>query len=317
MLNYALCRLNGFSSKKRLSLFLKVDAYKFRNVDGFFVSPSFTQRDSKGKDRVLYNPNKEYKLVLNRICRDLQRIEFPNYVFGGLKGKSYVQNAEFHINGLFYLTLDLKNFFPSTNDYYVFNFFRNKMGMSVDISKIMTLLVTEPNKENSEIRSLPQGFPTSPVLSYLCYVDMFQEINKYAEDNGIKFSCYYDDLTFSSDTKINKSFRREVEKIVEQYRLKVNKKKTRLKRNVNGVKITGVILKENRLLAPNKLHKKMMDRFNQLTSLDLEKARYKKIDKLCNSVRGCCSAITSVDRSMQFPYILSEVRKYDKIKSEY
>ncbi|GGA11925.1 hypothetical protein GCM10008018_66260 [Paenibacillus marchantiophytorum] len=311
MLNIQLCKLKNLKSKKMLSLYLRIELYKLKDITKHYSTAPFEKEFDNGKKRMLYNPNKDYKQVLKRINLILQQIPIPNYVFGGIRERDYVQNATVHKDNNFYLLMDLKNFFPSTSDSYVYDFFKNKLGMSMDNAKIVTLLVTVPNEGNSGIRSLPQGFSTSPVLSYLSYSDMFEKIHDLAVSQGIKFSCYYDDLTFSSSNMIGKSFKNRVIEIVEQFNLKVNNKKTHLTRNINGTRITGTIVKNNTLFAPNKLQRKLTEKFNELEKMEQVDILNKRevIQLLCNTVQGCCSAIMSVERTRKFPHILRRVRE--------
>lgn len=311
MLNFELCYLKKQSNKKRLSQFLKIEMYKLKEVSKYFPVSPFEREFGNGKKRRLYNPNREYKQVLKRINISLQQIPIPSYVFGGIKKRDYVKNATVHKDNIYYLLMDLKDFFPSTSETFVYDFFKKKLGLAVDIARILTLLVTVPNEENSNCRNLPQGYSTSPVLSYLAYYDMFEKIRILAHSHGIEFTCYYDDLTFSSPSLIGKTFKKQVIEIIEQFGLMVNNKKTQLIRNINGTRITGTIVKNNKLYSPNKLQRKLTDKFNELNNLDLSDPMIERnaVIQLCNTVQGCCSAITSIEKTRKFPHILSKVRE--------
>lgn len=284
MIDFKSTRLYGITNKKYLSELLKIELYKLKEVERYFTSVSFIKLMKNGKSRPLFNPPKEYKLVLKRMNQLLQQIPLPSYV------------------------LDLKDFFPSTSESYVYGFFRNKLNMSIDIARICTILVTEANTDTN-IRCLPQGFSTSPVLSYLCYYDMFNKLMELSNRNEITYTCYYDDFTFSSKYFIEKKFRTNAIKIIKSYDLKVNIKKTKLVRNVIGVKITGAILKDNVLFAPNKLQGKMYSNYKELEDLDLLMASKKEIIKLCNVIQGCSSAIKSIERQRTFPHISKRVKE--------
>lgn len=317
MLNFEDCILFDISNKKYLSELLKIDLFKLKDVKKYYSTTPFLKKFPSGKTRLLYNPPKEYKLVLKRINSYLNRIHIPPYVFGGIKNRDYVKNAHTHIDNKHFLLVDLKDFFPSTSDSYVYDFFRNKLRMSKDISKICTLLVTESISETTEIRSLPQGYPTSPILIYLCYSDMYNKLQKLSLDNNKSFSCYYDDITFSSQETISKQFKKKIIGIIEGFDLKINKQKTQLRRIKNGVKITGTIIKHNTMTAPNKLQKKMYTKYNELLDLYSKTPdNTRDIKKLCNAVQGCTSAIRSIERNRHFPIImkkLKEIRSLSKI----
>ena len=73
--------------------------------------------------------------------------------------------------------------------------------MKNDLAQRMAELVTVPEKSNSKIRVIPQGFPTSTLISFFTYRKMFAELNKIALENGLIFSTYVDDVTFSTDNE--------------------------------------------------------------------------------------------------------------------
>lgn len=318
MVDFSKSRLYGVQSKKVLSKLLKIDLYKLDDIDKYYFTPLFKKEFPNGKVRDLYNPSKEYKRILNRTNLLLQEIVPPAYVFGGVKNRDYILNASIHKGNSFFLLLDIENFFPSTNGYNVYTFFRYKLNMSKDVAKILMLLTTEPNPDDPKRRHLPQGYPTSPYLSFLSYFDMYNGIYSIASKNKIIFSCYYDDLTFSSPFFISKGFKKRVISIIECYGLKVNRKKTRFIKNNHGLKVTGAVIADDQLRAPNRLQHKMFNYFQELMNAYVNGTHdAATLIKLCNKVQGCISAIRSIEKGRNFPYIskrIKEIRKYAKEK---
>ena len=193
--------LFGVSNKKWLADLLKIEKYKLANISDNFVGKSFT-REVNGKTRELYDTGKEHKRTLKLIVKYLQKIDVPAYLHGGIPGRSYVTNVEMHCKNSFAIIVDISNFFPSTSGQKVFNFFRYDMNQPPDIAKILTDLTTVSKNKKS---FLPQGYPTSPILSYFAYHNMYEALMRYAQSNGLNFTAYYDDLTFSSKKPIPKS----------------------------------------------------------------------------------------------------------------
>ena len=192
--------------------------------------------------------------------------------------------------------------------------------MSEDIAKICTLLTTEPLPKSNK-RHLPQGYTTSPYLSFLSYFDMYNGIYTVAANAGMNFSCYYDDFTFSSSTFINKTFKNRVINIIKEHGLQVNEEKTRLYKTKNKViKITGSIIHEDKLKSPNPLQKEMYHTFRDLVSIYEDKSLplpTKKVITMCNKVQGMKTAIKSIEKNREFPYIdnkLKEIREFTKRK---
>ncbi|TVX83714.1 RNA-directed DNA polymerase [Peribacillus simplex] len=310
-MDFSTSKLFGISNKKYVAELLNVEKVKLKNVSSEFVPYRFEQ-SVKGKKRVLYNPNDAHKAILKKIVRMISQLYLPGYTFGGIKGRNYIDNANVHRNNSYLLLVDIKNFFPSTRDSYIYDLFKNKFEMPPDIAKIFTDLVTVPC-ESGEGRYLPQGYPTSPILSFFSYLDMYEEILKVTLENNMLFSCYYDDLTLSSNKFIAKSVKRRVTRIIQKYGFEVHPTKSRLviKRHT---KVTGVILKENDIAAPKALLKKLHDTYNLLLSLDKNCTKYTKEEfvDVCNKLQGLISAIKSINDKKKlemYHNTLSHIRK--------
>jgi len=150
------------------------------------------QRDVQGhiKCRDLLIPCYPLKKIQKRINDLLHSIELPDYMYGSIRGKNHIMNALQHLEQEYFLTTDLKNFFPNINHHQVFHMFCNN-GFSPSVSRILTKLTTY-NK------SLPQGATSSPVIANLVFVDTAQQLALLSEKHNIIFTAFLDDLSFSS-----------------------------------------------------------------------------------------------------------------------
>jgi len=310
-MNFSTSKLFELSNKKYVSELLNVEKNKLKNISSEFVPYMFTSVINN-KERTLYNPSDEHKIILKKIVRLLSRIDLPSYAFGGIKGKNYIGNAAVHKKNSFLLLVDIKAFFPSTSDSYIYALFNKKFNMPPDIAKIFTDLVTVPC-ENRKGRYLPQGYPTSPLLSLFAYIDMYEEIAEIAFQNGMEFTGYYDDLTLSSDKFISKSIKRKVANKIQNYGFEVHPTKTRLAIK-NYTKVTGVILKDNELKVPKSLFKKLHDTYLELKRIDKDYENYTKEQFVnsCNKAQGLIAAIKSIDSNKKLDmYInyLTYIRK--------
>ena len=73
-------------------------------------------------------------------------------MFSGIKGRSAFGNAIYHINCKYMLKLDMSKFFPNTHRNNIYEFFKDKLKMSSDVSSICTDIVTvNYEKEDVEI----------------------------------------------------------------------------------------------------------------------------------------------------------------------
>lgn len=292
--------LFGVSNKKWLADLLKIEKYKLTNISSNFIGKSFF-REANGKTRELYNAGLIHKRALRLIVKYIQKIDVPAYLHGGIPGRSYVTNVEMHCENNFAIIVDISDFFPSTSAQKVFDFFRYDMNQSPDIAKILTDLTTVTKYEKS---FLPQGYPTSPILSYFAYYDMYETLMRYAKANGFIFSAYYDDLTFSSKKPIPKRCMNRIIKIIESHKLKINKSKSKIRR-INNVKVTGCIIVNGELKAPRKLQKETYDLYmiiknDVLSTNDLSRMLKKFIGKI--------SAIQMIEKNRKFPNYMKLIK---------
>lgn len=311
-------KIFGLSNKKVLADILNLDKNRFKNIANEFVPYKLPPELSmvNGKQRDLYNPSNEHKKLLRKLVRLLMQVELPPYVYGGIKEKSHIQNASIHKESSCLMLVDIRNFFPSTKDSYVYDLFKNKFEMSTDIAKILTDLVTVAC-ERREGRYLPQGFPTSPILSYLAYVDMYNELNNIAIENSMKFSCYYDDLTFSSKQYIPKSLKRKCSHVIEKYQFEIHPQKSKVIWK-KGVEVTGVFLdKSKNINAPKKLLRKLQKAYEKISEMDKQPRNFSKenfIEEL-NRLQGLIAAVKSIEKDRKLDLYSNELRyvrkKYD------
>ena len=147
------------------------------------------------KTRLCQTPkgNKNHGLyrIHKRIADLLSSIETKEYVFSGIKGKSYIDNAKFHLGNSdkFLVKLDIKRFFPSVTSRYIFSFFKNDLECSLDISKILISLLTYKNH-------IPTGSPVSMILAYWSNFRMFDKIYELSKSKNCKMSLWVDDIIY-------------------------------------------------------------------------------------------------------------------------
>jgi Reverse transcriptase (RNA-dependent DNA polymerase). len=240
-----------------------------------FVEPYI---DTTGKPRLIEPPRTELKIIQKKIKTMLGKIEVPDNIFSGIKGRSYADNAVFHAGEhLRYLfKIDLTAFFPSIKRETVYRFFHEDLLCSSDVAQILTNFTTiEISKskvrdidaihqflENKNVKSynhLISGAPTSQILSYLANHMMFDEMQAISNENAIIMTVYVDDVTFSSDFYISKRFKEKMYGIIKKYGYQVSKKKVKSYSKVYPKLVTGVIIDaEGHLTIKNSLRKKII-----------------------------------------------------------
>lgn len=164
--------------------------------------------------------------------------------------KSIKTNAEKHINCKLILNIDLKDFFGSINFGRVFGLLINKpFNFDKKSAALFAKLVSYNN-------SLPQGAPTSPVLSNMIARRMDTKLIKLASKTKSTYTRYVDDITFSTthnffDSNIVESGKfddvvtsRVLTQTIIDEGFDINHKKTRLLNNYVRKEVTGITINE-------------------------------------------------------------------------
>ncbi|QEO59613.1 reverse transcriptase family protein [Francisella marina] len=253
--------LYKLNSKKKLATLLYTD---INNIKKCLANPKRYRNFEKpvaNKVRSFEPPVGLNKKIHTRIFQLLTRIDdISEYLHSGVKGRSYVTNAKQHQLSQYFLKMDIKDFYPSTGKDKVFLFFYEYLKCSPDVANMLALLLTNG-------RHLVQGSCVSQILSFYCNKKMFDEIYKYSKERNITFTLYVDDLSFSSSQNFDaKEIIKEVSKILHRNGYKVKSSKTKYSKIGN---ITGVIVKNTRLLVRNRTHEKI----HRLQNKDSKKAK--------------------------------------------
>jgi retron-type reverse transcriptase len=94
---------------------------------------------------------------------------------------------------------------------------------------------------------LPQGAPTSPVLTNIVCARLDRRLSGVANRFGLKYSRYADDITFSSMHNVyqtNSEFIKEIRRIIEDQNFTIKESKTRLQRDGYRKEVTGLLVNE-------------------------------------------------------------------------
>lgn len=115
---------------------------------------------------------------------------------GFRKNHSIVTNANLHKRKRWVFNFDLKDFFPSINFGRVRGFFINNRDFKLNpcIATIIAQITTFEG-------FLPQGAPTSPIISNLIANHLDVNLNVIAKKYRCTYSRYADDITFSTNQR--------------------------------------------------------------------------------------------------------------------
>lgn len=211
---------------------------KATHYDPFVVTT--TKHDGSVKKRRIDNPDKAIRKIQQRINKKIL-VEackaLPIYTTGSIPKRSTYTNAQPHSGQEAMLLADISNCFPSIRSAAVYKVFRSNFGCSPPVAKVLTKLTTYGDR-------LPQGAPTSPSLCNLVLAPMVAQLAKLANANGLVFTQYVDDLTFSGSHATLLAVRDEVVNIVQAAGFKVNRSKLKLVKNKERMEVTGLVVNQ-------------------------------------------------------------------------
>ena len=197
---------------------------------------TFYINKSNGKKRRIDEPLPNLKEIQYWILHEiLEKISISPYAKAYIKDKSIRENARFHKKQKKILCMDIEDFFGSISYNRVLSVFR-KLGYRENVSVLLANLCCL-NK------ALPQGAPTSPILSNIIASSLDYKISEYVKKENIRYTRYADDLTFSGDFSEGHLIS-SVERICNKYGFVINNKKTRVRKKNQRQEVTGIVVNE-------------------------------------------------------------------------
>lgn len=161
----------------------------------------------KGKERHIDEPISELRIIVNKLQSLLSRIELPDYIHGGRKGRSIITNAKVHIGQSAVLNFDIQDFFPSIHISRVEQMFMD-IGCSRGVSSLLTRLTTYKGY-------VPHGSPTSTTVANLCIMPLAERIKQLAQSHSSGFTQFVDDGVISGPAYLE-NLRNLIDKIIKQ-----------------------------------------------------------------------------------------------------
>lgn len=212
---------------------------------------SFSIQKKNGGCRTISAPRGNLKWIQQFLLTIFQSLyEASDYAFGFVKAKSIVDNASLHVGHNYVFNVDLKDFFTSiTRGMITGRLCLPPFSFNRPLADLIAGLCCDSLwiREKGQVDALPQGAPTSPILSNAVCDRLDEQLAKLASKFGVTFSRYADDLTFSSNYNIyheGGAFRKELELIVHENGLFLNPRKTRLQHKSERQDVTGLIVND-------------------------------------------------------------------------
>ena len=200
-----------------------------------------------GKPRTIDAPTTNVKILQQKLNQVLQYVygSKPG-VHGFVVGKSVKSNAQQHLGKRWVFNVDLEDFFPSINFGRVRGMFMGKpYNLPQRVATVLAHLCCFDGH-------LPQGAPTSPVVSNMICAQMDSQLLQLARTNRSTYTRYADDITFSTTSRrfpagiavindLNQTVPGEnLRQTIEQNGFSINNKKIWLSAQNRRQQVTGV-----------------------------------------------------------------------------
>ncbi|WP_299840522.1 hypothetical protein [uncultured Paracoccus sp.] len=173
-------------------------------------------------------------------------------------GRAQRDNSKAHLNSAEYLTLDLKQFYPSTTRAMIRESLIGQFGMAADVAGLIAHLATADD-------CACFGSPLTPVLASLVHRPMFDAIADLCIEYDLSYTVWVDDLTISGEC-IPGEFRSKIRQIISRYGLRSHKLRYRTGNRV--VFITGVGVVGSVLVVPRSLEKRSKELWDELKACE-------------------------------------------------
>ena len=197
----------------------------------------------------------------------LTNVKIHKCAHGFTNKKSIITNARLHSGENQLLKIDLKDFFTSIKINRVVSIFKH-LGYASNVAFYLAALCCYNEY-------LPQGAPTSPILSNIVSYKLDNRLFNLAQKFNLKYSRYADDLIFSGDI-IPVKFIHYVDEIIKNEGFEINNTKTRLYKNKTKRIVTGISVLKNELKIPRDYKRDLKLELNYILKFGIDSHLKKK-----------------------------------------
>jgi hypothetical protein len=207
-------------------------------------SRPFAKKPPK-KPRPIDHPTGKLKEAQERINKILlSPVILPDHIFGAVRYRSIIGNAQCHEGAKLLVTLDVRQCFPSITNVHVYSVWSSILGCSPAVASLLTKLTTFN-------RHLRQGAPTSPVLANLFIWSVDGQIRDTCAELGVEYSTWIDDLAFSGDKA--RDVIQVVVEVLHQSGLRLSHQKIKIMGSRQSKTLTGTRFGNRSLRAPKEI----------------------------------------------------------------
>jgi RNA-directed DNA polymerase len=251
--------------------------------------------------------------------------------FAYSRGSSPLRCAKLHLGAKWLIKIDIHDFFESISErraYFVFRDCGYQPLVAFELARICTRVSSgdSANDErwhvnlkrqsnglldyrNEKMGHLPQGAPTSPLLSNLVSITLDEMIVKLATKYKLSYTRYSDDLTFSTGDSFThvaaQDFLREVERILLTFGHAVHRKKTKISPPGARKIVLGLLVDGDHLKLPLNVRKRISDHVRGIEKFGISKhaasRHFISLWGMIRHIKGLLTYARSVDAKFAGP----------------
>ena len=210
----------------------------------------FIIKKKNGEDRYINAPDERLKNIQRKMAYILNCVyKVKPAAHGFALEKNIITNAQNHVKRKYVFNIDLENFFEQ-----------------IHFGRVRGMLMKPPYSIGSEAAlviaqiacykgKLPQGAPTSPILTNMVCSPLDTQLTKLAKKYNLHYTRYADDISFSSykeelpkgimyEDEEGVHVGKELREVLSQNSFTVNKTKTRIFNHRKRQEVTGLVVNE-------------------------------------------------------------------------
>lgn len=248
-------KFNSLQTKEDVANLLEVSVKDliyliYRNKSNNYKQITLTKKN--GGLREIHSPTSSLKILQQKLNCILSLVFEPkSSAHGFVSDKSILTNAQNHTKKKYILNIDLQDFFPSINFGRVRGLFIGFFKLPDEVATVLAQICCREN-------SLPQGAPSSPIISNIICSKLDNQLIRLAKRYSCNYTRYADDISISSAKnmfpKNLASYNDETNKIIlgseltnviVQNGFMINDSKTRLLNKKERLEVTGLTVNKH------------------------------------------------------------------------
>ena len=210
----------------------------YKHLDEHYFS--FEIPKKSGGKRLIEAPSPLLKTVQRGIMKKLEGLFSPESpAHGFARQRNILSNAQPHVGAAWVLNVDIEGFFPSIT--------KGRVFMSLQLAPLflepqLAFIIAQFCTRNGR---LPQGAPTSPILTNLIAMRLDRRFKNLSGQFGCEYTRYADDLSFSGPSRQRMlNLFEMIQKIISDESFALNKSKTRILGASMRQEVTGLTSNE-------------------------------------------------------------------------